>query len=169
MCGIGILQFQSLLDNRLRLGAQPRYEVSGDPGSKLHQRTSINIKWVRLSPQRWLKIGLAAAKWLIEKNVIKGNFTDLFSSKNTAWKVSKYGVISGPYLPLFGLNTEIYGVNLRIQFEYRKIRTRSNSVFGHFTRSGTYNNGEIMQVLWHQYTLGKYDKAKLVRWTFEVC
>ena len=24
---------------------------------------------------------------------------------NTAWKVSKYGVISGPYFPVFGLNT----------------------------------------------------------------
>ena len=38
----------------------------------------------------------------------------------TGWKVSKYGVISGPYFPAFGLNTEIYGVNLRIQSEYRK-------------------------------------------------
>ena len=27
----------------------------------------------------------------------------------TAWKVSKYGVFSGPYFPVFGLNTEIYG------------------------------------------------------------
>ena len=33
----------------------------------------------------------------------------------TAWKVSKYGVISGPYFPLHGLNTEIYELNLRIQ------------------------------------------------------
>ena len=53
----------------------------------------------------------------------------------TAWKVSKYGVISGLYFPLFGLNTEINGVNLRIQSEYRKIRTRNNPVFGHFSRS----------------------------------
>ena len=37
---------------------------------------------------------------------------------NTASKVSKYGVISGPYFPVFGLNTEIYFVNLRIQSEY---------------------------------------------------
>ena len=29
---------------------------------------------------------------------------------NTAWKVSKYGVISGPYFPVFGLNTERYAV-----------------------------------------------------------
>ena len=40
-------------------------------------------------------------------------------------------VFSGPYFPVLGLNTEMYGVNLRIQSEYRKIRTRKNSVFGH--------------------------------------
>ena len=38
---------------------------------------------------------------------------------STAWKVSKYGVTSGPYFPIIGLNTEIYGVNLRNQSEYR--------------------------------------------------
>ena len=27
----------------------------------------------------------------------------------TAWKVSKYGVISGPCFPVFGLNTGKYG------------------------------------------------------------
>ena len=26
---------------------------------------------------------------------------------NTTWKVSKYGVISGPYFPVFGLNMKI--------------------------------------------------------------
>ena len=30
--------------------------------------------------------------------------------QGTAWKVSKYGVISGPYFLVFGLNTAIYGV-----------------------------------------------------------
>ena len=53
----------------------------------------------------------------------------------TASKVSKYRVISGLYFPVFGLNTEIYFVNLRCQSEYRKIRTRNNSVFGYFSRS----------------------------------
>ena len=52
---------------------------------------------------------------------------------NTARKVSKYRVISGPYFSLFGLNMEGYGVSLRIQPEYRKIRTRNNSVFEHFS------------------------------------
>ena len=48
----------------------------------------------------------------------------------TAGKVSKCGVFSGPSFPVFGLNTEIYGVNLRMQSEYRKRRTRKEiSVF----------------------------------------
>ena len=69
-------------------------------------------------------------------------FTTFINYKNhasfhlfTAWKVSKYGVFSGLHFPVFGLNTEIYGVNLRIQSEYRKTRTRKNSVLGNFSRS----------------------------------
>ena len=42
-----------------------------------------------------------------------------------AWKASKYGVISGPYFPVFAMNTEMYSVNLCIQSEYRKIRSMS--------------------------------------------
>ena len=53
------------------------------------------------------------------------------AEESTAWKVSEYGVISGPYFRVFGLNTEIYS---KSQSEYRKIRTRTNSVFGHFSR-----------------------------------
>ena len=53
---------------------------------------------------------------------------------NTAWKASKYAVFSGPYFPVIGLNTEIYAINLRIKAKYTKIRTRKNSVFGHFTQ-----------------------------------
>ena len=71
----------------------------------------------------------------ISKNTI---FTEHLQVTATAWKVSKCGVISGPYFPAFRLNTEIYFVNLRIQSQYRKIRTRSNSVFGHFSRSDFY-------------------------------
>ena len=46
--------------------------------------------------------------------------------------MSKYGVFCGTYFPAFRL---IYGVNLRIQSECAKIRTRKNSVFGLFSRS----------------------------------
>ena len=49
---------------------------------------------------------------------------------NTAWKMSKYRVISGSYFPVFGLNMEIiYSINLCIQSEYRKKGIRNNSVF----------------------------------------
>ena len=61
----------------------------------------------------------------------------------TAGKVSKYGVISAPYFPVFGLNTEIYGINLRIQSEYRKIRIRKNSVFGYFSSSVSVNGNRV--------------------------
>ena len=64
--------------------------------------------------------------------------------RNTAWKMPKYGVFSGPYFSSFGLNTERYFVSLRIQSECGKIRTRKNFVFGHISHSGRrsrYANG----------------------------
>ena len=65
----------------------------------LNKREIISKKWKRL-------------KWTHNR---MGKIFNHF----TAWKVSKYGVISGPYCPAF---------------EYRKIRTRKNSVFGYFSR-----------------------------------
>ena len=40
--------------------------------------------------------------------------------------------ISGPYFPVFGLNTDIYGINLRIQSEHGKIRARKSSYLDTF-------------------------------------
>ena len=54
---------------------------------------------------------------------------------HTAWKATKDAVFSGPYFPEFRLNTERYGVSLRIQSECGIIQTRKNFVFGHFSRS----------------------------------
>ena len=48
-----------------------------------------------------------------------------------ALKVSKYGVFSGPYFPVFRLNTDIYRINLRIQSEYMKMHTRKTFTFGY--------------------------------------
>ena len=39
--------------------------------------------------------------------------------------MSKYGVISNPYFPAFGLNTERYEASLRIQSECGKMRKRT--------------------------------------------
>ena len=54
----------------------------------------------------------------------------LFVQLASAWKVSKYEVIFGPYFPAFGMNTEIYN---------RKIRTRNNSVLDTFHIVGLEN------------------------------
>ena len=44
-------------------------------------------------------------------------------------------VFFGLYFPVFGLNTEIYSVNLVIQSKYGKIRARKSSIFGQFSYS----------------------------------
>ena len=62
-------------------------------------------------------------KLLVEFNLFTPGDIFLYR-RNTARKVSKYGVFSGPYFPVFS-----------IESEYRKIRTRKNSVFPYFLRS----------------------------------
>ena len=51
----------------------------------------------------------------MKKNNKKTSKMEKIVKHDTSWKVSKYGVISVPYFPVFGLNTKIYGVNLQIQ------------------------------------------------------
>ena len=63
----------------------------------------------------------------------------------TAGKVPKYGDISDPYFSVFGMNTEIYSVNLRIQSKYRQIQTRNNSVFGYFSLSGSIHEITVIE------------------------
>ena len=62
--------------------------------------------------------------------------------------MSKYGVFSGLYFPAFELNTERYGISLRIQTECGKTRTRQNSVFGHFSRSVVLDQNKKLSVSW---------------------
>ena len=65
----------------------------------------------------------------------KNGYLAMLSITLTAWKLSKYGVFSGPYFPAFGLNTERYSISLCIQSKCGKIRTSKNPVFGHFSCS----------------------------------
>ena len=102
-------------------------------------RYSINFQedkeknpWVKIKTFTIINVTEAPSK--PEASATKKNV--LSTTEYTAWKVPKYRFFSGPDFLIFGLNTEIYGVNLRIQSEYRKIRTRNNSTFGHFSRSG---------------------------------
>ena len=77
---------------------------------------------------------------------------------STAWKLSKYGVISSPYFPAFGLNTERCEVSFRNQCEWGKIRTRNNSVFGHFSRIVWMSNLSLH----HKRRFGCVTKHKLL-------
>ena len=84
----------------------------------------------------WLLFFGLSPHFLVIKNM-RVQIVFAFPMWYTAWKVSKYGVFSSPYFPVFGLN-------LRIPSEYRKIRTRKNSVFGHFFRSDTVLNRKVV-------------------------
>ena len=75
---------------------------------------------------------------------------------STVWKVSKYGVFAGPYFSVFGLNTESYGVNLRIQYEYGKTQIRRNSAFGHFSRSAGFSGIKQLEMLFVKQWRSKF-------------
>ena len=53
-------------------------------------------------------------------------------------------IFSDPYFSAFGLNTEIYSVNLRIQSQCGKIRARKKSLFGHFSCSVALNLTQLL-------------------------
>ena len=72
---------------------------------------------------------------LVIKSSISGTSFEL-SPYITTWKVSKHGVFSAPCFAVFGLNMVVDGGNFHAK--YRKIRTRANSIFGHFWRSVYY-------------------------------
>ena len=67
------------------------------------------------------------------------------------WKVSKYGVFSGPYFQAFGLTMERYPVYLCIQCKWGKIQTRKNSVFRHFSHSVWLDENGGKYFLTHQW------------------
>ena len=86
---------------------------------------------------KYNRINLSYHRLQFVKETQINTVSNIEQKVNTVWKVSNTAwVISGPYFPVFRLNTEIYSVNLRIQSEYRKIRTRKKSVFEHFSSSG---------------------------------
>ena len=88
----------------------------------------LELLWTtqKLEPLSFVLV--AAKTWRSSENEVRWN-----EVKNrityTAWKVSKYGVFSGPCFPVFALNTEIYSVILCIQPEYRKKRTRKKNPY----------------------------------------
>ena len=121
------------------------FETANDSTEKLrlytsskHKETKISHKWMHQKHVENLKLQLKNYNYSSAVCISTGqkiNFSVLQGLLHTVWNVSKYGVFSGPYFPPFALNTERYFIFLRIQFEWGKIRTRKNFVFGHFSRS----------------------------------
>ena len=51
-----------------------------------------------------------------------------YKKTNTAWKVFKYGVISGSYFPVFGLNTDIYFYALALRYWISTLQVVSETI-----------------------------------------
>ena len=70
-------------------------------------------------------------KGLLLMNIKMFLFAETVHSKNyLCVKIVRIQSFSGSHFPAFGVNTEFYSVNLRIQSECRKMRTKKNSKYG---------------------------------------
>ena len=85
-----------------------------------------------------------ATFWYSEWRVTKYYIDSFTAFTSTPPQVSKYRVFSDLCFPTFGMNTGGNSVSLCMQSKYGKIRTRKNSVFGHFSRSSSLSNFVII-------------------------
>ena len=76
----------------------------------------------------WIESKLMERKWG-EVGLLNGSISKCVYLVS---KVSKFKVFSGLYFPIFELNTDIYSLSLRSQYEYWKIQTRKTSNSGTF-------------------------------------
>ena len=79
---------------------------------------------------KWIKILFRNKRFIVANfllTLVRWNLLAFITLllTDTPWKVFKYGVISGQHFSVFGLNTKIYS----------KIRTKNNSMLGHFSHS----------------------------------
>ena len=85
------------------------------------------------------------------QNFRKFSITEFDRVLDTLLQCVKSVQIRSYFWPVFGRNTEIYSVILRIQSDYWKIRTRSNSVFGHLSRSGDFTGRATYIKHWKKF------------------
>ena len=74
----------------------------------LHMKCKTGLKWVKIYISQ----------------MYHETFWKIFPKGSHYVKNFRIQSFSGPHFPVFGLNTEIYEVNLRIQYSRGKIRTR---------------------------------------------
>ena len=108
----GEIQSISLYSGRARENA---YQNNSEYG---HLLRSDNVSLFANYMQDICKIGTRL------RSVFCRDFESV-RTKCTAWKVSKYGLFSDPYFPVFNLNTENYRVNT----DKKKIRTSKRGLF----------------------------------------
>ena len=65
--------------------------------------TTSDDEW-QTNDQKWQCVTANDSEWYNEWKRMRASKID------TAWKVSKYGAFSGPYFPVFSLNTGKYGL-----------------------------------------------------------
>ena len=53
----------------------------------------------------------------------------------TAWKVSKYGIFSGPYFPVFGLNIGKYGPEKTLYLNFFHTVCKNGTIKLHFIKN----------------------------------
>ena len=92
----------SFLNSRRK--ARKRWNKTGFtwswPGTVLGEKDMLNL--VLTLSFVTLPCFMPKINWIVQKVIV-------FFPERTAWKVSKYGVVSVPYFPVFGVNTGKYG------------------------------------------------------------
>ena len=89
----------------------------------LEQR--VTVTWCHIIPSISYGIYVAMKIFHVIQRFVFLDVKHKWRNSTTLWKVSRLNTV-------LGLNKEIESLNLRIPSEYRKTRTRNNSVFGHF-------------------------------------
>ena len=82
-------------------------------------------------------------------NLTNGSIIYGKHDKFTAWEVSKYGVFSGPSFPVFGLNTEIYGVFSPNTRKYGPEKTQYLETFHAVILGGYYGKNRNREIQSH--------------------
>ena len=101
--------------------------------------------------------GYRSATWL-KLNFFTGTF-QRFWPYNLCVKSVQIWSFFWSVFSAFGLNADIYSVNCRIQPECGKIRTRKNTVFGHFSQSEL-SWDYVVQLFWRILIFAEY----LLQW-----
>ena len=107
----------------------------------------VAVVLLLVRPGEWSLNSVISSSWTFWTKYNKFDTFWLF------WMIIQYnqncvksGQIPSFFWSVFSRTRSEYSLNFRVQREYGKIRTRKNSLFGHFSRSGILNNcSELLQ------------------------